>query len=179
MLIIVRFRNAFAARKIPNLAFTALHLTAAAGIGLISYGGASASHSDTAYGANIYSKISAGLIAGQYAAIWLMVLYLWRQRPSIPGCEMRLFYCVAACAPFVLVRISYTFLAAFSGDHRFRIFGGSDDWFLALAVIPEIIVCGICLATGLTLTPLKGDPRRTYEEMGSEDSRKGIMMGRV
>ncbi|KAF3483007.1 uncharacterized protein GIQ15_02331 [Arthroderma uncinatum] len=88
-------------------------------------------------------------------AVWVIVagllFMLYGRKKYLPAGENRLLLAVAISLPFILVRLIYSLISAFTRNPRFSIFSGDVTIYLVMAVLEEMIVVITCIAIGVTL----------------------------
>lgn len=143
------------ANAINNKAFSAISLTAIAGIVLAIYGGTESADSPT-LATNDLLKVSVSLFAACYLAFVCLFLILLRQWHAIPQQERKLLLCFACCVPFMVVRFLYGMLGTFVEGLRpqFSVLTGDVTTFLCMAVLEEIFVVAFFVFTGMRLDRL-------------------------
>ncbi|KAL5362550.1 hypothetical protein BJX96DRAFT_177251 [Aspergillus floccosus] len=110
-------------------------------------------------------KIKIGMVL--YIISWVqMCLYLailaWHH-DSLEKGERRTLVAVVVSAPFVLVRILYSFLMWFLHNSDFGLFDGNVTVQLVMAVLEEFVVVIVCLGIGMTLR-VRGKASQCEEE---------------
>jgi len=101
----------------------------------------------------INSLTKAGIViftAVYVAIVILTILIAQRANSAAPG-EKRIVLAVALALPFLLVRLVWSLLAAFSHIHDFSYITPNDTVLLVMNVIMEFIVVLIFLVMGVTL----------------------------
>lgn len=101
--------------------------------------------------ANYLTKAADVIFAVEFVGTAVLFFIVLAHQVEIPRVEIRLLVAVAACSPFVAIRLAYGLLFAFSGELRFNILVGSTLIYFLLSVIPEIIAVGISVVIGLSL----------------------------
>lgn len=168
----LKCRNTFIKKRVHRYTFVAFTLSSVVGITLASYGGSQAKKSDGVYGTNNYSKAGAYLFAVQYSLLWVLFIYVCSHKRQIPRPEYPLMLCTVLCAPFILTRLAYTFLIAYSHDTRFRTLGGDNNIYLGMSVLPEILATGIGIMTGFLVRkmPVMQDTRLDSHDSNELDN---------
>ncbi|KAI0509718.1 hypothetical protein F5B22DRAFT_615728 [Xylaria bambusicola] len=145
--------NGHLQKPIHRIFFILLFIASLTGIGIAS-GSASVPvppDSPSPFVANYLTKTAVVIFTAEYLATGLMFLIIFVQRIEIPSPEGRLLTCVAVCSPFIIARLIYGLLAAFSYDLKFNILIGDTTIYFILSVLTEIIAVGISVVVGLSL----------------------------
>lgn len=160
--------NRFVPRKMNQKLFGILSIASLVAVSLGIHGGTKVAQSSNPFKPNSEVKAAVCIFTAIYVIAVGIFLMLLNQRSTIPGPEMRLLYCFAACAPFVVVRLAYALIADFSGDKKFNAFSGNTTIYLCMSALMEIIAVAFCVVTGLTLRKLPAefaqDQQRSVEE---------------
>lgn len=155
--------NGHLQRPIHKIYFILLFVASLTGIGIAS-GSASVPvppGSPSPFISNYLTKTAVAIFTAEYVATGVVFLAIFVQRIDIPSLEKRLLVCVAVCAPFVIVRLVYGLLAAFSEDLKFNLLIGNTTIYFILSVLAEIIAVGISVVVGLSLPKtLEPDTRK-------------------
>lgn len=100
---------------------------------------------------NFLSKIGVVIFLAAWAGLgFLFWSIVSRVKEVAPG-ERRILVAIGLSTPLLLVRVLYSLLGAFSSDSKFNMLTGNPTTMLVMAVLEEIIICLLCLGTGLTL----------------------------
>ncbi|KAI1364091.1 hypothetical protein F5Y08DRAFT_307902 [Xylaria arbuscula] len=145
--------NGHLERPIHRIFFVLLFVASLTGIGIAS-GSASIpvpSGSPSPFTANYLTKTAVAIFTAEYVVTGVMFFVIFVRRIDIPSLERRLLVCVAVCPPFVVARLVYGLLAAFSGDLKFNLLIGDTTIYFILSVLAEIIAVGISVVVGLSL----------------------------
>lgn len=103
------------------------------------------------------SRAGTALIAVVVAALCLEALLAVRYRHLVSRGEHRIVVAVVALLPLIIARLAYSCLGVFGG-------AASTVWiYLALLVIPEMIVVAVCEALGFSLDRAPPPPKAGQE----------------
>lgn len=100
------------------------------------------------------SKAGVGLYIAAFAGVTLIALVSVGYRNIVPRQESQILTAVSIAWPFILVRLAYSVLAAFSHDRSFSIATGSIAIHTGMTVIEEFMVVVIYLFLGFKLQKL-------------------------
>ena len=134
--------------------FRLISLVSLVGVILAIIGGVNSSTSNNPTKVDTKTKVGVCL----FVAAWLglsIVLAISATRISTvePG-EKRLVLAVGISVPFILMRLLYSLLGAFSKNKQFSSITGSVTINLCMAVVEELVVILVLLGTGFTLRVL-------------------------
>lgn len=147
-------------KPIHRITFILVFIATLAGIGIAS-GSASVpvpANSPSPFASNYLTKTAVIIFTVEYCLSGLLFAIIFRQRVDIPLSEIRLLVCVAVCSPFVIIRLIYGLLAAFSSDLKFNLLVGDTTIYFILSVLVEIIAVGISVVVCLSLRETQKPP---------------------
>lgn len=101
--------------------------------------------------ANSLSKVGVLIFLAAWAGLAFLVFSIASRLKQIEPGERKLVTAVGLSTPLLFVRVVYSLLAAFSNNSDFNMLTGNPTIMLVMAVLEEIIICVVCLGTGLTL----------------------------
>ncbi|KAI1186489.1 hypothetical protein F5B17DRAFT_403568 [Nemania serpens] len=149
----LRRLNGYLRKPIHRAFFVLIFIASLTGIGIAS-GSAGITpppNSLSPFVANYLTKAADVIFAAEFVGTIALFFILLAHQAEIPRVEIRLLVAVAACSPFVAIRLVYGLLFAFSGELRFNILAGSTLIYFLLSVIAEIIAVTISVVVGLSL----------------------------
>lgn len=101
------------------------------------------------------TRVGVIIFLGAWIGLMLLLCFITSRIKEIGLGERRVVAAVGLSTPLLLVRVIYALLAAFSTNSDFNMLTGDPTIMLVMAVLEEIIICLVCLGTGLTLTKQK------------------------
>ncbi|KAH8588185.1 hypothetical protein B0O99DRAFT_477940, partial [Bisporella sp. PMI_857] len=128
------------------------------------------------YKVSSLSKTGTILFAASYIAIVAFTLIISFSISHAEAGEKRILVAIASSLPFILVRLIYSIMSAFSHNKHFSIMNGSVTVLLCVALVEELIVVLIYETMGLTLRKVvkaqEGyDMEGGHQQVPSSDSR--------
>ena len=122
-------------------------------------GGVKQSQSDTPLVPTTLSKIAVVNFALIFLVVNVFLVSLLLRHANVKKGERRLLVAVSLSMPLIFVRVLYALISNFGSNPSFGALTGSTTIFLAMAVVPELIVVLISLATGFTLRVISKDEK--------------------
>lgn len=124
----------------------------------------------TSYKPNAKSKAAICVTLGVWVITVGLAFIINGNKHNLPAGEKRLLLAVAISLPFILIRLLYSLISAFSHSRRFSAVSGNVTIYLVMAVLEEMVVVITCLGVGITLQPdgvaaYRGEPASAEEEM--------------
>lgn len=153
----------------PPILFRVIGLLVLVGL-ILSIVGTTSQDNGVMYKPNGKSKASICITLGVWVCTVGLVFIINSNKHNLPAGEKRLLLAVAISLPFVLIRLIYSLISAFSHSPRFSIVSGNVTIYLVMALLEEMVVVITCLAVGVTLQPDgvaagRGEPGSAEEEM--------------
>ncbi|KAM5446161.1 hypothetical protein MaudCBS49596_006847 [Microsporum audouinii] len=157
-------------KGVPPIVFRVVALLVLLGLILSIVGITGQNDSSMPYMPNGKSKAAICITLGVWVIAVGLLFIIHGNKKYIPSGEKRLLLAVAISLPFILVRLIYSFISAFSHSSRFSIVSGNVTIYLVMAVLEEMIVVITCLAVGFTLqtdgvAAYQSEPASAEEEM--------------
>lgn len=134
-------------------------------LGVVGGAIASTNSSGSSYGTSPLNKVSIIMFVLVFLATLVFLAILAGKKQFVAVGEKRILALVAASAPFLAVRFSYSLIFIFTSKLRFSSTFGDAGLYLGMAVIEEIVVVLAALAVGLSLSVL---PKRAKDVESSQ-----------
>jgi hypothetical protein len=140
----------------------------------------------TAFTITTTSKVGIILYIVAYIFITLLTARTVFSLSSSSSDEKRLVLAVGVALPLILIRLTYSILAAFTHNHDFNLFTGSVAIYVVMAVLEQYAVVGIYLLVGLVSPviprtqqgPILTRPRKGGNDGGEAGFKGGVSRGR-
>ncbi|EFE29277.1 uncharacterized protein ARB_03848 [Trichophyton benhamiae CBS 112371] len=157
-------------KGIPPIVFRVVGLLVLLGLILSIVGINSQEDGAMSYKPNAKSKAAICVTLGVWVITVGLAFIINGNKHNLPAGEKRLLLAVAISLPFILIRLLYSLISAFSHSRRFSAVSGNVTIYLVMAVLEEMVVVITCLGVGITLQPdgvaaYRGEPASAEEEM--------------
>ncbi|EFR00112.1 hypothetical protein MGYG_03118 [Nannizzia gypsea CBS 118893] len=157
-------------KGVPPIVFRVIGVLVLVGLILAIVGITNRNDGDMPYTPSVESKAAICITLGVWVITIGAVFIINANKQYLPDGEKKLLLAIAISLPFILVRLLYSFISAFSRSPKFSIVSGDVTIYLLMAVLEEMVVVITFIAVGVTLqqdgtAAYKGESGSDEEEM--------------